>query len=352
MSVCLSADHVARDTSADTAQAHPRRRRSDALLQVKTVLQGRPGQIRLRLEHFLRCPKSSSEHFLQCPKCSSIHFLQCPIDHFLQCPKCSSDNFLQCPSDHFLHCPSENFLQCPTDHFLQCPKCSSIHFLQYPIDYFLHCPKCSSIHFLQCPIDHFLQCPKSSTLNEPTIDYGFQRLQKLIPRHPGDPEKLPKEIILKRAADLAEALYSMPRNNQLALSAPRSPSMPNNGMSAGFNTYTGQLAVSVQENGNEEYGRGQSSSVSPRGGGYGSSASTPHSSNGGGSYVTGTSTGVTMNGSYTTAGVCEPYGGVPQYQFCQEKSAFSAVARPSGSTPCPQSATALFQRNQHLSIQC
>ena len=27
----------------------------------------------------------------------------------------------------------------------------------------------------------------------------------------GDPEKLPKEIVLKRAADLAEALYSMPR---------------------------------------------------------------------------------------------------------------------------------------------
>ncbi|KAL0830460.1 hypothetical protein ABMA28_002626 [Loxostege sticticalis] len=80
------------------------------------------------------------------------------------------------------------------------------------------------------------------SLNEPTIDYGFQRLQKLIPRHPGDPEKLPKEIILKRAADLAEALYSMPRNNQLGLSAPRSPpaSMP-------FNSYTGQLAVSVQD---------------------------------------------------------------------------------------------------------
>lgn len=51
----------------------------------------------------------------------------------------------------------------------------------------------------------------SLALSEPTIDYGFQRLQKLIPRHPGDPEKLPKEIILKRAADLAEALYSMPR---------------------------------------------------------------------------------------------------------------------------------------------
>ncbi|XP_022790525.1 transcription factor COE1-like isoform X1 [Stylophora pistillata] len=51
-----------------------------------------------------------------------------------------------------------------------------------------------------------------SALCEPTIDYGFQRLTKLIPRHPGDPEKLPKEIILKRAADLAEAVcYNLPR---------------------------------------------------------------------------------------------------------------------------------------------
>ncbi|KAH8875886.1 Transcription factor COE4 [Schistosoma japonicum] len=42
------------------------------------------------------------------------------------------------------------------------------------------------------------------------IEYGFQRLCKIIPRHPGDPERLPREIILKRAADLAEALYTMP----------------------------------------------------------------------------------------------------------------------------------------------
>ncbi|XP_017149534.1 transcription factor collier isoform X4 [Drosophila miranda] len=108
------------------------------------------------------------------------------------------------------------------------------------------------------------------SLNEPTIDYGFQRLQKLIPRHPGDPEKLQKEIILKRAADLVEALYSMPR----------SP-----GGSTGFNSYAGQLAVSVQDGTGQwtedDYQRAQSSSVSPRGG-YCSSASTPHSS--GGSY--------------------------------------------------------------------
>ncbi|OWK07288.1 hypothetical protein Celaphus_00017117 [Cervus elaphus hippelaphus] len=53
-----------------------------------------------------------------------------------------------------------------------------------------------------------------SALNEPTIDYGFQRLQKVIPRHPGDPERLAKEMLLKRAADLVEALYGTPHNNQ------------------------------------------------------------------------------------------------------------------------------------------
>lgn len=106
----------------------------------------------------------------------------------------------------------------------------------------------------------YLKLPQSclfSALTEPSIDYGFHRLGKLVPRHPGDPEKLPKEIVLKRAADLAEALYSMPRNNQLALTAAGSPRSPSAisasaqqaaAMHAGFNSYSGQLAVSVQEN--------------------------------------------------------------------------------------------------------
>ncbi|CAL8300568.1 unnamed protein product [Arctogadus glacialis] len=37
-----------------------------------------------------------------------------------------------------------------------------------------------------------LSTRRFTALNEPTIDYGFQRLQKVIPRHPGDPERLPK----------------------------------------------------------------------------------------------------------------------------------------------------------------
>ena len=32
----------------------------------------------------------------------------------------------------------------------------------------------------------------SLALNEPTIDYGFQRLLKIIPKHLGDPDRLPK----------------------------------------------------------------------------------------------------------------------------------------------------------------
>ena len=54
--------------------------------------------------------------------------------------------------------------------------------------------------------------------------------------------------MLKRAADLAEALYSMPRNpNQISLPPPRSPAINNSSPMSSFNTYTGQLAVSVQD---------------------------------------------------------------------------------------------------------
>ncbi|XP_035274827.1 transcription factor COE3-like isoform X6 [Anguilla rostrata] len=140
-----------------------------------------------------------------------------------------------------------------------------------------------------------------TALNEPTIDYGFQRLQKVIPRHPGDPERLPKEVLLKRAADLVEALYGMPHNNQEIIlkraadltealySAPRShnqlPSLTGSAHSMmGVNSFGSQLAVNISE-ASQGYSR-NSNSVSPRG--YAPS-STPQQSN----YNTITST---MNG--------------------------------------------------------
>ncbi|XP_056407207.1 transcription factor COE3-like isoform X1 [Hyla sarda] len=152
-----------------------------------------------------------------------------------------------------------------------------------------------------------------TALNEPTIDYGFQRLQKVVPRHPGDPERLPKEVLLKRAADLVEALYGMPHNNQDIIlkraadiaealySVPRNSnqlsSLTTNhhhtGM-MGVNSFGSQLAINIAESSqtsDQGYSR-NTSSVSPRG--YVPS-STPQQSN----YNTITSS---MNG-YAGAGM-------------------------------------------------
>ncbi|KAM5305618.1 transcription factor COE4 isoform 3-T3 [Glossophaga mutica] len=103
-----------------------------------------------------------------------------------------------------------------------------------------------------------------TALNEPTIDYGFQRLQKVIPRHPGDPERLPKELLLKRAADVAEALYSAPRAP--APLGPLAPSHPHPAV-MGINAFSSPLAVAVGEaTPGPEPGYARScSSASPRG---------------------------------------------------------------------------------------
>uniref|UniRef100_G3PXD3 IPT/TIG domain-containing protein n=1 Tax=Gasterosteus aculeatus aculeatus TaxID=481459 RepID=G3PXD3_GASAC len=182
-----------------------------------------------------------------------------------------------------------------------------------------------------------------TALNEPTIDYGFQRLQKVIPRHPGDPERLPKEIILKRAADLTEALYSVPRShNQL----PSLTGSAHSGM-MGVNSFSSQLAVNISEASQADkvrprYSR-NSNSVSPRG--YVPS-STPQQSN----YNTITSTmngygaGMTnlgvpgspgfLNGS-TNSAYASPYSFSPVHMVSavKQKSAFAPVVRPQTSPP-------------------
>ncbi|XP_041116784.1 transcription factor COE3-like isoform X10 [Polyodon spathula] len=196
-----------------------------------------------------------------------------------------------------------------------------------------------------------------TALNEPTIDYGFQRLQKVIPRHPGDPERLPKEVLLKRAADLVEALYGMPHNNQEIIlkraadiaealySVPRNhnqiPSLANTpshtGM-MGVNSFSSQLAVNVSETSQAEqvgYSR-NTSSVSPRG--YVPS-STPQQAN----YNTVSNsmngygnTGMPNLGVPSSPGFLNgssansPYGS--KYRV-KQKSAFAPVVRPQASPP-------------------
>ncbi|EMP37038.1 Transcription factor COE1 [Chelonia mydas] len=196
-----------------------------------------------------------------------------------------------------------------------------------------------------------------AALNEPTIDYGFQRLQKVIPRHPGDPERLPKEVILKRAADLVEALYGMPHNNQEIIlkraadiaealySVPRNhnqlPALANTSVHAGMmgvNSFSGQLAVNVSEASqatNQGFTR-NSSSVSPHG--YVPST-TPQQTN----Y---NSVTTSMNG-YGNAGMSN-LGGSPTFlngsaanspyatnmvSAVKQKSAFAPVVRPQTSPP-------------------
>ncbi|XP_064790300.1 transcription factor COE3 isoform X8 [Oncorhynchus masou masou] len=190
-----------------------------------------------------------------------------------------------------------------------------------------------------------------TALNEPTIDYGFQRLQKVIPRHPGDPERLPKEVLLKRAADLVEALYGMPHNNQEIIlkraadiaealySVPRNhnqiPSLANtasHGM-MGVNSFSSQLAVNVSESqGNDQGYSRNTSSASPRG--YITSSTPQQSSynsvsnsmngygNSGMSNLGVPSSPGFLNGSSANS----PYG-------IKQKSAFAPVVRPQASPP-------------------
>uniref|UniRef100_A0A3P9KIA1 IPT/TIG domain-containing protein n=1 Tax=Oryzias latipes TaxID=8090 RepID=A0A3P9KIA1_ORYLA len=225
-----------------------------------------------------------------------------------------------------------------------------------------------------------------TALNEPTIDYGFQRLQKVIPRHPGDPERLPKEVLLKRAADLVEALYGMPHNNQEIIlkraadiaealySVPRNhnqiPTLGNttsHGM-MGVNSFSGQLAVNVSETTQVGYSR-NTSSVSPRG--YAPS-STPQQSNYGNTVSNSMNgygnTGMPNLGVATSPGFLNgssansPYGSkyqvVPSsptmavsncnsshgvFSFStavKQKSAFAPVVRPPTSPPPPPNCSA------------
>lgn len=75
-------------------------------------------------------------------------------------------------------------------------------------------------------------------LSEPSIDYGFQRLQKLIPRYPGDSDRLTKDTIVKRAADLIEQWYSMSGPNPHHFALPTPPS-DHEGETSYTNAYNG-----------------------------------------------------------------------------------------------------------------
>ncbi|XP_064916192.1 transcription factor COE4 isoform X2 [Columba livia] len=227
-----------------------------------------------------------------------------------------------------------------------------------------------------------------TALNEPTIDYGFQRLQKVIPRHPGDPERLPKEVLLKRAADLVEALYGLPHGNQDALlkraadvaealySVPRGPAQlsslagthgPPGVMGVGsFGTQLPGTVGDSPQGPEQGYARG-TGSVSPRGygpsptpqpGGYsGSAGITGYGGSMAGLGVPGSPSflnGSTANSPYAIVPASPPLGAssitlpagaaatpsggfsfspVNMISAVKQKSAFAPVVRPQPSPP-------------------
>uniref|UniRef100_H2LPR7 EBF transcription factor 2 n=1 Tax=Oryzias latipes TaxID=8090 RepID=H2LPR7_ORYLA len=223
-----------------------------------------------------------------------------------------------------------------------------------------------------------------TALNEPTIDYGFQRLQKVIPRHPGDPEKLAKEILLKRAADLVEALYGNPHSNQDMLlkraadiaealySVPRPhsqlqalPSSPAHGSVMGLGSYPSQLGVSIGEPGQSSQGYIRNpSSLSPRG--YPSASTPQQSSYGSSGGMTGgygtvpmTSLGVPGSPGFSSASpTSSPYimPSSPTIPGSSSSSsslfAFAPVLRPQGSPSpaCPASAGNSFRAMMGLVV--
>uniref|UniRef100_A0A8C2IEV4 Transcription factor COE1 n=1 Tax=Cyprinus carpio TaxID=7962 RepID=A0A8C2IEV4_CYPCA len=216
-----------------------------------------------------------------------------------------------------------------------------------------------------------------TALNEPTIDYGFQRLQKVIPRHPGDPERLPKEVILKRAADLVEALYGMPHNNQEIIlkraadiaealyNVPRGhnqlPGLANSSVHAGMmgvNSFHSQLAVNVSEStqgANQGFSR-NTSSVSPHGyvpsttpqqssystvstnmNGYGNTGMT--TLGGSPNFLNVVPSSPTMASSTSLPSNCSSSSGIFSFSpanmvsAVKQKSAFAPVVRPQASPP-------------------
>lgn len=113
--------------------------------------------------------------------------------------------------------------------------------------------------------------PGRFVYNQPTessIDYVYQRLLKLVTRYPGDPERLNKETVFKRSADLLEQLLSTVSGNPHHFALPTPPSDHDETNYTGYpNTF-------------DAYSRGgqSSQSSSPRAVSSSSSANGYHSS--------------------------------------------------------------------------
>jgi early B-cell factor len=107
-------------------------------------------------------------------------------------------------------------------------------------------------------------------MTEQSIEFGYQRLQKVVTRYPGDPDRLTKEILVKRAADLLEQWYSMSSGNPHHFALPTPPSDHENNINNNNNN---------MENNGYNNNNGYSNSFDySRNGGQSSQSSSPRGS--------------------------------------------------------------------------
>ncbi|CAL8303922.1 unnamed protein product [Gadus morhua 'NCC'] len=149
-----------------------------------------------------------------------------------------------------------------------------------------------------------------------------------------------QEIILKRAADIAEALYSVPRGHtQLSGSA-------HSGM-MGVNSFTGQLSVNVSDTQQTNQGFVRSNNSSSGGSPHGYVPSTTPQQ---GSYTSVTSSinGYSNNTSMTTLGGSTPFlnGSAANSPYAIVPPA-ATMAPPPPSSSCPSSGVFSFSPGQH-----
>jgi hypothetical protein len=150
------------------------------------------------------------------------------------------------------------------------------------------------------------------------MDYGFQRLQKYVNRYPGDPDRLTKDTLVKRAADLLEQWYTMSGNpHNFALPTPPSEHDPetsyNNGYGSTFDAVYSRNNGSASSNSSTS---GQSSSAmsSPRGG-YQNSTSCNNNNNNNSS-----------SSSSSSSSSCSAYANASPYATTPVAAAAAAAA--------------------------
>lgn len=176
---------------------------------------------------------------------------------------------------------------------------------------------------------NYTSTSSSGSLSD-SLDFGLQRLQKVVTRYPGDPDRLAKDTLVKRAADLLEQWYSMSGHNPHHFALPTPPSDHDGETSYTTGCYANNFDLYTRGSG----GQGGGSAMSSPRGGYHSSTSSGSNSHCSTSYTSpvGYSSNAASSNAVAAASAVFGSGNVPSPQFLNGmshlmNSAFSSVGQ-------------------------